>query len=75
MISAFILVNCRFPFDSRIKEEISRMPFVSTIDRTEGRYDLIVKVDAETEDKLREAVAKDIGRIRGVDATVSLTIA
>ena len=75
MISAFILVNCRFPFDSRIKEEISRMPFVSTIDRTEGRYDLIVKVYAETEDKLREAVAKDIGRIRGVDATVSLTIA
>ena len=51
------------------------MPFVSTIDRLEGRYDLIVKIDAETEDKLREVISRDIHKIQGVDATLSLTIA
>ena len=75
MISAFVLVNCHFPFNSSIKQEISRIPIVSMIHRTEGRYDLILKVDAETEDRLREAITKDIGTIRGVDSTVSLTIA
>jgi DNA-binding Lrp family transcriptional regulator len=75
MISAFVLVNCHFPFDTRIKDEMSKMPFVLTIHRTEGRYDLIVKINAETEDKLREVISTDINTIRGVDATLSLTIA
>ena len=75
MISAFVLVNCHFPFDTKIKNEISKIPFVSTIHRTEGRFDLIVKIDAETEDKLREIISTDISKIRGVDAMLSLTIA
>jgi DNA-binding Lrp family transcriptional regulator len=75
MISAFVLVNCHFPFDTRIKNEIAKMSSVSAIYRTEGRYDLIVKLDAETEDKLGEVISKDISTIRGIDATLSLTIA
>jgi DNA-binding Lrp family transcriptional regulator len=74
MILAFVLVNCHFPFDKRIKDEISSMPFVSSIDRIEGRYDLIIKINAETEDKLRELISKDISTIRGVDGTLSLII-
>jgi DNA-binding Lrp family transcriptional regulator len=50
------------------------MPFVSSIHRTEGRYDLIIKINAETEDQLRERISKDISTIRGVDGTLSLTI-
>ena len=74
MVSAFVLVNCHFPFDARIKDKISSMPFVSSIHRTEGRYDLIIKINAETEDQLRERISKDITTIRGVDGTLSLTI-
>ena len=51
MVSAFILVNCHFPFDPRIMDEISKMPFVTNLYRTSGRYDLIVKVNANTEDE------------------------
>jgi DNA-binding Lrp family transcriptional regulator len=74
MVSAFVLVNCHFPFDTRIMDKISSMPFVSSIHRTEGRYDLIIKINAETEDQLRERISKDISTIRGVDGTLSLTI-
>lgn len=74
MVSAFVLVNCHFPFDTRVKDKISSMPFVSSIHRTEGRYDLIIKINAETEDQLRERISKDISTIRGVDGTLSLTI-
>jgi len=74
MVSAFVLVNCHFPFDIRIKDEISSMPFVSSIHRTQGRYDLIIKIDAETEDNLRELISKDISSVQGVDGTLSLTI-
>lgn len=75
MISAFVLANCHFPFDRGIMHAISKMPFVSIIHRTEGRYDLIIKIDADTEDNLKEAISKGINTIKGVDATVSLIIA
>ena len=55
-------------------DEISKMPNVSVIHRTEGRYDLIVKVSAETEEKLKEVISMKINKIHGVDATISLTI-
>lgn len=74
MISAFVLVNCHFPFDTGIMHTISKMPFVSIIHRTEGRYDLIIKIEADTEDNLKDAISKNINTIRGVNATITLTI-
>lgn len=74
MAAALVLVNCRFPFDIRILEQISNVPMITDIYRTEGRYDLIVKVTAETEEKLKAIITKKIDAISGVDATISLTI-
>lgn len=48
---------------------------VSVVHRTEGRYDLIVKATVETEEKLKEIISKNINKISGVNAIVSLTIA
>ncbi|MDQ4012416.1 MAG: Lrp/AsnC ligand binding domain-containing protein [Thermoproteota archaeon] len=75
MISAFVLINCHFPFDVRIKNDISNIPSVTEIYRTSGRYDLLVKISADAEDNLKEIVSKDIGTIHGIDDTVELIIA
>lgn len=75
MVSAFLLVNCRFPFDVRIVEQISKLAFVSNVYRTEGRYDLLVRLNADTKDILREQISSHISAIQGVDDTVTLNIA
>ncbi len=75
MISAFVLINCHFPFDVRIKNYISNIPSVTEIYRTSGRYDLLVKINADAEDKLNEIVSNDIGTIHGIDDTLALIIA
>jgi DNA-binding Lrp family transcriptional regulator len=75
MASAFVLVNCHFPFDIRIKDEILKMPSVANVYRISGRYDLIVKVNANTEEEVKEIISTDINRLRGVDATVTIMIA
>lgn len=75
MVAAFVLVNCHFPFDSRIMYEISNMPPVTNVYRTEGRYDLIVKINAETKDMLTNLVSRDFAAIPGVDATLTMFIA
>ena len=75
MASAFVLVNCHFPFDIRIKDEVLKMPSVANVYRISRRYDLIVKVNANTEEEVKEIISTDINRLRGVDATVSIMIA
>ena len=75
MVAAFVLVNCRFPFDIRIMDEISGMPSVMNIYRTEGRYDLMVKVNAETKEMITRIVSNDFRAIHGVDATLTMFIA
>jgi DNA-binding Lrp family transcriptional regulator len=75
MVAAFVLVNCRFPFDIRIMDEISNMPSVMNIYRTEGRYDLMVKVNAETKEMITRIVSNDFRAIQGVDATLTMFIA
>ena len=71
-----MLVNCHFPFDVKIKDNISNIPSVTEVYRTSGRYDLLVKINADAEDKLKEViVSKDIGMIHGIDDTVALIIA
>jgi DNA-binding Lrp family transcriptional regulator len=74
MVSAFVLVNCRFPFDVKIADKVSKLPFVSSVYRTEGRYDLLVKLNADTKDKLKETISSDIDTIGGIDGTITLTI-
>ena len=69
MASAFVLVNCHFPFD------ILKMPSVANVYRISRRYDLIVKVNANTEEEVKEIISTDINRLRGVDATVTIMIA
>ena len=74
MMAAFVLVNCHFPFDSKIKDEISRIPSVTDVYRTEGRYDLMVKIRAETKDTLTKIISRDFEAIHGVDATLTMFI-
>jgi DNA-binding Lrp family transcriptional regulator len=40
-----------------------------------GRYDLIIKINAHTEDELKEIISTDINTLEGVDATVTMIIA
>ena len=75
MISALVLINCRFPFDTSVVDELNKLSAVSMVHRTTGIYDLIVKVSADTESSLRRTVSADIGTIHNVNSTVTMVIA
>jgi DNA-binding Lrp family transcriptional regulator len=75
MTSAFVLVNCRFPFDARVLDEISKMPSVTNVYRTSGLYDLIVRVTVDTQDQLQRLISGDISRVRDVNSTITMVVA
>jgi DNA-binding Lrp family transcriptional regulator len=67
MTSAFIFINCHFPFNDAVIEELGKPPFVSNVYRTRGIYDIIVRVNSLTEKALRQNMIQDI---RGIGTSI-----
>jgi DNA-binding Lrp family transcriptional regulator len=74
MVSALILINCRFPFDKQIIEKLKRISTISDVYRTQGVYDLITKIVYSSEKEFKETMT-GIARIDGVNSTLTLLIA
>jgi DNA-binding Lrp family transcriptional regulator len=75
MTSAFIFINCHFPFNDVVIEELGKLPLVSNVYRTSGIYDIIVRVNSLTEKALRQNMTRDIRGIENVNSTVTMVIA
>lgn len=71
MISALVLINCRFPLDRRVVVELNKLAAANMVQRTTGIYDLIVKISADTENNLRRIRLADIGTIDNVNSMVT----
>lgn len=74
MLSAIVLINCHFPFDKQILEKFKNFSEITDIYRTQGVYDLIVKITTTSEEEFREVMG-EISRVNKVNSTVTLTIA
>lgn len=75
MTSAFIFINCHFPFNDVVIEELGKLPFVNNVYRTSGIYDIIVRVNLPTDKALRQNITRDIHSIESVNSTVTMVIA
>ena len=72
MTSAFVFINCHFPFIHAVIEELGKLPFVSNVYRTSGIYDIIVRVNSPTENALRQNMIRDVRGIENVNSTVTM---
>ena len=73
MLSAIVLINCHFPFDKQILEKFKSFSEITDIYRTQGVYDLIVKITTASEEEFR-VVMSEISSVNKVNSTVTLTI-
>jgi len=75
MISAFVLINCRFPLDVSILEVLRKLPSITSVYRTSGIYDIIIKISDVTEQELQKTVSNNINSIHDVNSTVTMIVA
>lgn len=75
MISAIVLLNCRFPFDVDIIRKLNEVTCVTDVYRTSGRYDVIVKITMDTEAALHRIVSAGISTITNVNSALTMIIA
>lgn len=72
MPTAYVLINCNLGSEEDVIDELRRIPEVTEVSGVYGVYDLIVKVQTDTMDRLREVVAWHVRRISNVKSTLTL---
>jgi len=73
VLSAIVLINCHFPFEKEILEKLQSLTEIRNIYRTQGIYDLIVKITSPSEEKFKGTMT-EIGNLHRVNSTVALII-
>jgi DNA-binding Lrp family transcriptional regulator len=66
------LVNVEIGAESRIVNELKKVPEIAEAWVVYGVYDIVVKVKAENPEKLKEIVSERIRKIDGVRNTLTL---
>jgi DNA-binding Lrp family transcriptional regulator len=75
MTSAFLFINAELLFIEDIINKLKEIPEIVDIYKVQGIYDIIARVNSDTEEKLKELVSERIRRIDRITGTVTVIIA
>ncbi len=74
MPTAYVLINCDLGSEEEIIKEIKKLPDVVEVSGVYGVYDIIVKLSADSMDKLRETITWKVRRIDKVRSTLTMIV-
>ena len=74
MAEAYVLVNCDLGTEEEIISGLKQIEQVKEVHGTFGAYDIIVKVQTEPADNLREAITSKIRKMNKIRSTLTLTV-
>ena len=69
---SFVLISSDLSDNEKIKEEISKMPLVLDIIEVRGMYDLVVKIESDSNNEIKDIIANKIRNVEGVRTCLSL---
>lgn len=72
MATAYVLINCELGSEKDTISELKDIEGVSEVHGTFGAYDILVKIESDTVEKLREAITWKIRKINQVRSTLTL---
>tara|TARA_B100000678_G_scaffold101283_1_gene84479 strand:+ start:695 stop:928 length:234 start_codon:yes stop_codon:yes gene_type:complete len=74
MHKGFVLLNCDLGAEGYIIEELKQIPQVAHAYVTFGAYDVIVEIDADSQETFDETVALKIRRLTRIVSTMTLNV-
>jgi DNA-binding Lrp family transcriptional regulator len=73
MSKAFVLVNTNLGSEAEVKSELEKVEGIVGVHDVYGVYDLVVEVEAESQQKLKEIIFSKIRMLKNVRSTLTLT--
>ena len=74
MSVAYVLVQCKIGYEMKILKELLSFHFVKEAKGTFGFYDILVKIEDQSEKKIEHNITKDIRQINNVVTTTTLSV-
>ena len=74
MTSAFLFINAELLFIEDVINKLKEIPEIVDVYKVQGIYDIIARVNSDTEEKLKELVSERIRRIDKITGTVTVII-
>ena len=72
MTDAYVLLNCDLGAEEEIIEQLRELEQVVDVFETIGTHDMMVKLQAENFEKIRETVSWNIQKLKKVRSTATL---
>ncbi len=72
MSTAYVLISCDLGFDTEIIDEIKQLEEVKEAHGIFGAYDIIVKLESDNVENLREVITWKIRKLNKVRSTLTL---
>lgn len=69
---SFVLVSSDTQSTKEIKDQISKIPLVSEVIVVGGMYDLVIKIESESSNEIKDVIANKIRNVEGVRTCLSL---
>jgi DNA-binding Lrp family transcriptional regulator len=64
--TAYVMINCELGAEETIMEKLKEIEQVKDVFGTIGTHDMMVKLDAENFEKIREIVSRNIQKIEKI---------
>ena len=72
MTDAYVMLNCELGAETEIIEQLKEIEQVVDVFETIGTHDMLVKLQAENFEKIREIVSWNIQKLKTVRSTATL---
>ncbi|MDA4123541.1 MAG: Lrp/AsnC family transcriptional regulator [Thaumarchaeota archaeon] len=73
MNKAFVLVNTNLGSEAEVELELKKVGGIVGVHEVYGVYDLVIEVEAESQQKLKEIIFSRIRTLKNVRSTLTLT--
>ena len=74
MSVAYVLVQCTIGHELNVLRELLGLHFVKEAKGTFGFYDILVKIEDQSENKIENHITKNIRKINNVITTTTLSV-
>ena len=71
---AYVLVQSTIGHEMEVLSELLKIQFVKEAKGTFGYYDILVKIEADSEKKVEKIITKKIRKVKNVKTTTTLSV-
>lgn len=72
MYKTFILINCELGKESKVLEQLRKVENVVDTQETFGVYDIVARIDSDTQSQLANIISDQIRKISNINSTLTL---